>query len=392
MERITVVDVLRAFALLGIIITHSGMGFLAARPPAPDFMTFTPLDEFVALADRMLIFGKFFTIFSFLFGLSFALQMRSAEAKGSGFVGRFVWRLLVLALIALVHNAFFSGDILIIYAVLGFFLIPFRNVGTKWLVVSGLVLVLNLPVLVFNAMQINAPPPTAEPQSMQRIREHFDAKQSGTVADVVRENLGQGFVGKWRFQFFTGRLWVTFGLFLLGVAAGRLEIFRDSERSRRFFGRVLWTAGTLALVTTAFALVKPMTYQVRTLADLLASFSFTVQQLTLSAFYVALVTLLCWRKPTGLLAKLAPAGKMGLTVYLTQTVFGVFLFYGIGLGLLGHMGVAAAAGCAILFYVMQLLLARWWMSRFSMGPVEWLWRSLTYLDVAMKVSRSAPNR
>ena len=387
--RIAVVDVLRAFALFGIIITHSSTGFLAARPPAPDFMTFTPLDEFVALANRMLAFGKFFTIFSFLFGLSFALQMHSAESKGRAFVGRFCWRLLVLALIALVHNAFFSGDILIIYAILGFFLIPFRNVSTKWLVVTGVVLVLNLPVLVYNAMQINAPPPSAEQQAaaaadqpaiMQGVRAHYDAKQSGSVADVVRANLGDGFIGKWQFQLFTGRLWVTFGLFLLGVAAGRLEIFRDSASNRSAFRRVIWVAGSVALATTIFALVRPMTFQVRTLPDLLSSFSFTIQQLSLSAFYVALVTLLCWRKPAGWLSKLAPAGKMGLTVYLTQTAFGVLLFYGVGLGMLGHMGVAAAAGWAIAFYAVQLVFARWWMSRFSMGPVEWLWRSLTYLS------------
>jgi uncharacterized protein len=140
----------------------------------------------------------------------------------------------------------------------------------------------------------------------------------------------------------------------------------------------MWLAASVALVTTIFALVRPMTYQVRTLADLLASFSFTIQQLSLSAFYVALVTLLCWRSPAGWLSKLAPAGQMGLTIYLTQTIFGVLLFYGIGFGMLGHMGVAAAAGCAIAFYGLQLALARWWMSRFSMGPVEWLWRSLTY--------------
>jgi len=321
----------------------------------------------------------------------------------------------VLALIALVHNAFFSGDILIIYAVLGFFLIPLRNVGTRWLVVTGLGLVLNLPVLLFNAVQINAPPPTAEqqaaaaraqPQVMQGIREHFEAKQSGTVTDVVRVNLGPAFVGKWQFQVFTGRLWITFGVFLLGVAAGRLEIFRDTESNRRFFRKVLWSAGTVTLVTSAIFLAKPVTFQVKTFADLLASFSFTIQQLSLSAFYVAMVTLLYWRRPSGLLSKLAPAGKMGLTVYLTQTAFGVLLFYGIGLGMLGHMGVAAAACCAMMFYGVQLVLARWWMSRFSMGPVEWLWRSLTYFKwqsamkaqgesseaIATSVSPHAPNR
>ena len=71
--------------------------------------------------------------------------------------------------------------------------------------------------------------------------------------------------------------------------------------------------------------------------------------------------------------------KMGLTIYLTQTVFGLTLYYGIGFGMLGKLGVAAAVGCGIAFYALQLLLAHWWMRHFTMGPVEWVWRSLTYL-------------
>ena len=107
-----------------------------------------------------------------------------------------------------------------------------------------------------------------------------------------------------------------------------------------------------------------------------------MQQASLSAFYVAVVTLLYWRKPVhGLLPGLAPVGKMGLTVYLTQTVFGVLLFYGFGLGLLGELGVAPAIALGILFFVVQVVLARWWMTHFSMGPVEWLWRSLTYFKL-----------
>ena len=123
-ERIAVVDVLRAIALLGIIITHCAQGFLAGRPPKPGFMNLTALDGIVMNLGTLLTFGKFFTIFSFLFGLSFALQMRSAAQKGSAFTGRFTWRLVVLALIALVHNVFYAGDILIIYAFLGLLLIP----------------------------------------------------------------------------------------------------------------------------------------------------------------------------------------------------------------------------------------------------------------------------
>ncbi len=181
------------------------------------------------------------------------------------------------------------------------------------------------------------------------------------------------------FMIFTGRLWITFGLFLLGMCAGRLEIFRDTEANRQFFRRLLWPAAAVALVTTIVEIVHPSGFQMSSWMDLLASFSFTVQQVSLSAFYVAAVTLLYWRQPSkGLLPALAPLGRMGLTTYLGQTVFGVLLFYGLGFGMLGKLGVAAAVGAAIAFFILQILLARAWMTRFSLGPVEWLWRSLTY--------------
>jgi uncharacterized protein len=255
------------------------------------------------------------------------------------------------------------------------------------------VLVFNVPGLLLGASGLRAPPPVApqqaagvqapaQPPPMEAIRRAFEIKQNGSVAELVRLNLGPTLASKWQFQVVTGRLWMTFGLFLLGVAAGRLSIFSDSDKNRQFFRRLLWGAGALAAVTTAAALLRPASMPVRSVADLLASYSFTVQQVSLSAFYLALVTLLYWRSPKGWLAKLAPAGKMGLTVYLTQTVFGLLLFYhlgGIGFGALGHMGVAAAVGCGVAFYLVQILLARWWMAHFSMGPVEWLWRSITYL-------------
>ena len=167
------------------------------------------------------------------------------------------------------------------------------------------------------------------------------------------------------------------------MAAGRAQIFRDTPDNRAFFRKLLWGAGAVALITTVIAIVKPGSMRgPQGIVDVLAAFSFTVQQATLSAFYVALVALLYWRNPIkGWLAKLAPVGKMGLTVYLTQSVFGLLLFYGFGFGYLGEMGVAAAVACGIGFYIVQIFLARAWMSRFTMGPVEWLWRSLTYFTL-----------
>ena len=390
-ERIAVVDVLRAYSLFGIIVTHAAAGFLAGQPPSPDFMVFSPLDGLVSKLEHLLTFGKFFTIFSFLFGLSFAIQLRNATEKGVGFSGRFTWRLLVLALIALVHSAVFTGDILIIYAILGLLLIPFRKLKTRTLLITALVLVFNIPGLLLGLAQVLAPQPSPEQMAanaevMARFasaaQRAYEIKQSGTLAELVQVSFTSGMASKLAFMLFTGRIWITFGLFLLGMCAGRLEIFKDTEANRRFFRRLLWPAAAVALVTTAVEIVHPSNFQIKSWVDFLSSFSFSVQQVSLSAFYLAAVTLLYWRQPSrGLLPALAPLGRMGLTTYLAQTLFGVLLFYGLGLGMLGKLGVAAAVAAAIAFFVLQVLLAQAWMTRFRLGPVEWLWRSLTYFKL-----------
>ena len=118
-ERIAVVDVLRAFALLGIVVTHAEMGFLAGPPPTADFMTFGALDSAVHYWVALLVESKFFSIFAFLFGLSFAIQLDRAGQKGRAFGGRFAWRLVLLFFIGMAHQALFNGDILMLYAVLG---------------------------------------------------------------------------------------------------------------------------------------------------------------------------------------------------------------------------------------------------------------------------------
>jgi uncharacterized protein len=388
-ERIAVVDVLRAFALLGIIITHAAMGFLAGPAPDPQFMTFSPLDRIVSRLENLFTFGKFFTIFAFLFGLSFAIQLDNAAQKGAAFSGRFAWRLIVLLVIGFVHNLFFSGDILAIYAILGLLLIPCRTLSSRTLLIAALVLVLNVPGLLLGIAQLNAPTPTPEQmqaraeamqQFMAAAQHQFQIKQSGALAEVIALNFGSSWVSKLFFLVFTGRLWITFGLFLLGLYAGRMNVFRESDAHRRMFHRLMIWAGVVALVATVVAIVRPSTFVLQSAGDLLATFSFSVQQASLSAFYVAAVTLLFWNRSTQkLLAPLAPLGKMGLTTYLMQSMFGLIVFYGFGFGLLGRLGAAASVGLGILIFIGQVAFARWWLSRFNMGPVEWLWRSLTYL-------------
>lgn len=389
-ERIAVVDVLRAFALFGIIITHCAVGYLAGPAPVPEFMQFDSADRVVSRLTSLLCFGKFFSIFAFLFGLSFAIQLESAHRKGRGFAGRFAWRLILLLAIGCVHQLFFSGDILMIYAALGLLLIPFHRLGTRVLLVVALILVLNIPGLLMNLNQQSAPPPTAEQRQAAiearkqfgaTAQRHYQIKSSGTLGELVTINATETLQSKIRFQIFSGRLWITFGLFLLGICAGRANVFRDTAEHRGFFRRLAVASGTVAVLCSVVMLVHPVGIQLRSLTDVLASFATSVQHVSLAAFYASIVTLLFWRRPTGLLSNLVAMGKLGLTTYLTQTVFGALVFFGIGLGLMGKIGVAAAVALGIAFYFLQIVLARWWMSHFAMGPVEWLWRSLTYFNL-----------
>jgi uncharacterized protein len=396
-ERIAVVDVLRAFALFGIIVTHSALGYLAGPSPTPDFMVFSAADRFVSGLENLLSFGKFFSIFAFLFGLSFAIQLENAKRKGKSFLGRFTWRLMLLLAIGFVHQLFYSGDILMIYAVLGLLLIPFHLLGTRFLLVFALLLVFNIPGLFINLGGLNPPPPTAEQQQAgmeagkqfgETIQRQYRIKSSGTLDELAQMNATESFLMKIGFQIFTGRLWITLGLFLLGLCAGRVNLFRDTPEHRTFFRRLAVASGTVAALTSVAVLVHPVGFQLSSLTDVLVSFGFSVQQFTLAAFYTSMVTLLFWRTPTGLLSHLAPMGKMGLTTYLTQTVFGAFVFFGIGLGLMGKLGVATSVALGIAFYIVQIFVSRWWMRHFSMGPVEWLWRSLTYFQLQPLSRRS----
>jgi uncharacterized protein len=223
---------------------------------------FTSLDRVVKPISDMLTFGKFFTVFSFLFGLSFAIQLANAARKGGNLTPRFLWRITILFGIGFVHSLFFTGDILIIYAVLGFFLVPCQKLSNRVLLIAGTLLVLNAPLFLGRLLVLNAPPPSRvemeqrkqQEQSLQnQATEQFEVKHSGSLSDVIRLNLTSGFVGKLIFQLISGRLFISFGLFLLGVVAGRAQLFSNTPRNVRFFRGTLLVSGVIALVSTPIA-------------------------------------------------------------------------------------------------------------------------------------------
>lgn len=391
-ERIAVVDVLRAFALFGIMVAHSGMEFLAGPYPYPAFGLVHSFDPAVKQAVELLTTGKFFMIFSFLFGLSFAIQMDNAARKGTAFAGRFAWRLTVLMVIGIAHSLFFSGDILVLYALLGLLLIPMRKVRTKTLLWVSAVLVLNIPLMLILIPVVNIPPPGPEQQAaaaesarqFTEMAQHaYDVKRSGTLTELMQVNAGFGAMMKFGYVAISGRLWITFACFLLGMCAWRAGLFVDTPENRARMRRILTVSGVIALVGSLLLLRYPVNTAVpESGIQVFASFIAGVQNASLAAFLIAGVSLLYWRAPDrGPLPALAPMGRMGLTTYLMQTLFGAIVFYGVGFGLIGQLGAGLGVLAGLLCCVLQVFFSRAWLKHFTMGPFEWLWRSLTYFKL-----------
>ena len=394
-DRITVIDALRGFALLGIIVNHCSQSFLAGpTPPSnPLFNILSPADAILGDILGYLTFGKFFTIFSFLFGLSFAIQMDSAAKDGRPFAGRMFWRILILFAIGFIHSMFYSGDILRIYAILGVFLLLMRNLSNRVILILGLLLVLNTPLIISRIQSQFAPPPTAQQMEMGKkqgqgfvkmANEQFNIKQNGTLAEVVKMNFSGSLIGTLRFQLFTGRLFITLGLFLLGLWAGRKRIFIENIENRLFFQRVRIGSGVMALISTLIVIFLGGISKgppVPGWKGVVGATAFDIHQITLSIFYISVVILIYWNTKPAFLQLLVAVGRMGLTTYLCGTAFGALIFFGYGFGLIGHIGVAAAVILGILFFALQIPFSNWWLSKYQFGPVEWLWRSLTFMKI-----------
>lgn len=394
-NRINIIDVLRGFALLGIIVNHCSQEYLAGPIPLanPTFNIFSHIDATLGTILVYLTFGKFFTIFSFLFGISFAIQMDSAANTSRPFGGRMLWRIVILFIIGFIHSMFFSGDILRVYGILGVLLLLCRNLNNRVILILGLLLVLNLPLIYVRIQSQFSPPPSAQQIEMGKqqgevfskmANEEFNIKQNGTLAEVMKMNFNGGLIGTLGFQLFTGRLFITLGLFFLGLWAGRRQIFIEKERNVKFFKKLCVWSGGLALISTLMViLLGGVTLGPPTPGwkEAIVSTAFDIHQITLSAFYISIVTLYYWKKKSVFLNQFQSVGRMGLTTYLCGTAFGVLLFFGFGFGLIGHIGVSLSVLLGIIFFALQVLFSNWWLSKYQYGPVEWLWRSMTFMQM-----------
>lgn len=244
-ERIEIIDVLRGFTLFGIILVHFAEQYYAGPPPQKfaNFNNGFLGDEIVNGFIGIFISGKFFMIFSFLFGLSFFLQMNKSDS-GVAFFARFFWRLVILFVIGFIHHLHYRGDILTIYAMLGVGLLLFYKLPDKLLLILALCLTINIPSVVVRGIdalgaqssdQQNENPFSIDDAASEK---YFNTVKSGSYLEILKANLNE-FDFKYQFQVESGRIYITLGLFLLGLYAGRKQVFEKLDEQLPLFRRLL---------------------------------------------------------------------------------------------------------------------------------------------------------
>ncbi len=387
----TIVDALRGFSLAGIVIVHMVENY-AGGPVPEEYLQVANQgipDQIVNIFTLLFLRGKFFALFSFLFGLSFFIQMNTADNREEDFRGRFLWRLCLLLGIGYVHHLFYRGDILTIYAIMGMFLIPFYRTRSKWvLLVSGL-LFIGLPrFLLFmsgagdglfleNAMD----PGSAANQA------YLQALKSGSLLDVWKSNSLSGHLMKGEFQLgIGGRAYLTYGFFLLGLVVGRTGYFRIYEEHLGLTRRSLWIS--LVVFVTGILLTGFFFMQLGPQPDLntwWAMAGLTAMDISnlgmtgvLLAGFVLLYNRAGFKK---ILNGFAPYGRMALTNYILQSLLGTLFFYGWGFGYLGSVPNRYAFLLALGVILFQMWMSRWWLKGYYYGPLEWVWRSLTHFRI-----------
>jgi uncharacterized protein len=387
-ERIHLLDVLRGLALFGIIAANiRAFSVPMAAYLDHSLMWQEPANRIAQGFIDVFITGKFITLFSFLFGIGFAIQMERAQARGIR--GNFyLRRLAVLFLIGQAHMyLLWWGDILTVYALVGFLLFQFRRKSQRDLLwwSAGLYcwpMILIAASLAFSFAGVQAsPPPPPTAAELQRV---ISVYSTGTYTELLRERLQES-LAWWGLVPLVSLHYL--GIFLFGMWFWRTGIVRNIPAHIPTLKRCCWwglglgVSLNLAAVAIqemwhpeAFAMTAPGLFR-----DLISYAAVPA----LSLFYASGLALIYereeWRRR---LKPFCAIGRTALTNYLLQTAIATLLFYSYGLGLYGQVGPLVGFGIAILIYIAQVAASLWWTRRFAFGPVEWVWRTLTYAHLS----------
>ena len=381
-ERIELLDALRGFALLGILFANilywSGWGAMTEEQR----IAFAGADAaaWQYRFHHLLVDGKFYTIFSLLFGVGFALQIARLSARGLEGMRIYRRRVLVLLAIGLVHTwLIWDGDILTLYALLGLVLPFFYAWRERTLLIAAAILIFLVPIAgVWLFAQLGWAPHQHLFALSNSIAENLGADTAPDKAlEWLRRNDFAGWASwqlsgtpfSWALRIKSWRIPKVLGIMLVGLAVGRRLAAGGLVENRRLLGLVLVAGLAIGLpASIAYAFIPGLGQ---------ADWPSLIGTVPLALAYAAAFAL-AWPKARPVLRYFVPVGRMALTNYLTHSMIGLIFFYGIGFGLAGTFRPLAFYGIALLIFGGQIFISRWWLARHEQGPAEALWRFATY--------------
>ena len=384
-ERISEIDIVRGIALFGILMVNLSffkIPVMMDRMPS----AFSPgLDQAVAWLIQLLFTGKFYAIFSFLFGLGFYIFLERTLAKELELVPLYRRRLLVLLAIGAIHLfLLWSGDILFTYALTGFILLIFRSKNMqqvkRWII--GLFIATLFLQGLFGFVQGFGEVMAGESYE-QMMGELIGAAVAVYSTGSFSALLYFRLINEVPYIIVSLFVWIpaVLAFFLCGLYVGRKGIFKDLNGNRALFKKICAIGFPVgAIFLFLYILFETAIWPVGTAAKpALLMMTNYLASLFIFPAYVSLILLSLQNdRCRRILAPVAAAGRMALTNYLTQTLILITLFYGFGFGLFYKVSLAQGVLITIALYLIQVVWSNLWFKKFKYGPLEWLWRGLTY--------------
>ena len=381
-ERVLAVDALRGFAVMGIVLLHNIEHFNFYSFPEVSSPFLGSLDKQLWDLLFFLFSGKAYAIFALLFGFTFYLQNHNCERRGEDFRNRYMWRLVLLLGFGFINASFFPGEILVLYALLGFVLVPVRHLSDK--VVAWIAFILMLQPLEWCKVVYALIHPEANPEQMIfSLGDVYPELGGHSLWEMIKVNFVTGQLASLNWAWCYGRVFQTASLFMIGMLLGRKGLFRLTDETRtdvmRFWQRVAFYALPSAVL---LYFGKEFIY-----AQIANPFLKATMQTIWNSWYnlafmlvmVSAFLLLYWINEGRVQRILVPYGKMSLTDYVSQSIIGSFLYFGYGLGLHQYCGTTYSLLIGIAFFLLQLVFAHWWFRHFRRGPLETLWHRLTWI-------------
>lgn len=379
-QRVNVADALRGFAIFGILMMHSYEQMNLFNHPAAENELLRFTDAILGNAVPFLFAGKAYAMFALLFGFSFFIQNDGQLKKGYDFRPRFVWRLALLFLWGVLNSVFYAGDVLISYSLLGLTLVLTARLSDKAVLIIAVILLI-MPMQWATIVYALFNPDYSQEGNLYHgyFMKVLPVLKEGNLLDMIKETYNsQMFSLMWWID--SGRIFQTVALFLFGMLIGRKRLFINTPENITFWRRSL-VAGIICYLPLAglmpivkdFAANEVIRRQLGVLLSSYSSFAFFV-------FLSSLIVLTYYKSRFGkVLAKLEPIGRMSLTMYLSQSVIGGFVFYSWGLGASGKLPVTFSVLVGVGILVLQYTFARYWLKGHRHGPLEYVWKKATWI-------------